>query len=104
MHYLAKHKHENCIFVSNAVLVHRLISTRCCMISSIFDSRLIFTLLYDSLNLVINAFSWGLLGGMVQGKGSQKCCSSWTMLHAQHTIALSSGFPVLQGNVEALER
>jgi len=68
MHYLAKHKHENCIFVSNAVLVHRLISTRCCMISSIVDSRLIFMLLYDSLNLVINAFSWGLLGAWFRGK------------------------------------
>jgi len=29
---------------------------------SLFDSRLILTLLYDSLNLVINAFSSGLLG------------------------------------------
>jgi len=29
---------------------------------NLFDSRLIFTLLYDSLNLVINAFSLGLLG------------------------------------------
>jgi len=28
---------------------------------SLFDSRLILTLLYDSLNLVINAFSLGLL-------------------------------------------
>jgi len=38
---------------------------------SLSDSRLIFTLLYDSLNLVINAFSLGLLGGMVQEKGSR---------------------------------
>ena len=29
---------------------------------SLFDSRLILTLLFDSLNLVINAFSSGLLG------------------------------------------
>jgi len=29
---------------------------------NVFDSRLILTLLYDSLNLVINAFSWRLLG------------------------------------------
>jgi len=29
---------------------------------NLFDSRLILTLLYDSLNLVINAFSSGLLG------------------------------------------
>ena len=43
---------------------------------SLFDSRLI--LLYDSLNLVTNAFSLGLLGGMVQEKGSGQCRSSWT--------------------------
>jgi len=32
---------------------------------NLFDSRLIFRLLYDSLNFVINAFSLGLLGGTV---------------------------------------
>jgi len=37
---------------------------------SLFDSRLILTLLYDSLNLVISAFISGLFGGMVQEKGS----------------------------------
>jgi len=42
---------------------------------NLFDLRL-FMLLYDSLNLVINALSLGLLGGMVQRKGSQQCCSS----------------------------
>jgi len=36
---------------------------------NLFDSRLILTLLYDSLNLVINAFSLRLLGSMVQEKG-----------------------------------
>jgi len=48
-----------------------------------FDSRLILTLLYDSLNLVFNAFSLGLLGGMVQEKGSRERRSSWAVLHAQ---------------------
>jgi len=33
---------------------------------NLFDSRLIFMLLYDFINLVINAFALGLLGGMVQ--------------------------------------
>jgi len=28
----------------------------------------------------------------------------WTVLHAQCTTALSSGFPILQGNAEALDR
>jgi len=49
---------------------------------NLFDSRLTLTLLYDSLNLVINAVSSGLLGGMVQEKGSRERCSSWTVLHA----------------------
>jgi len=39
---------------------------------NLFDSRLTLTLLYDSLNLVINAFSSGLLGSMIQEKGSQQ--------------------------------
>jgi len=74
---------------------------------NLFDSRLILTLLYDSLNLVINAFSLGLFfggGGMVQDKGSQERCSSWTGLHAQSTSALSSGFHLSQGNAEAQVR
>ena len=49
---------------------------------SLLDLRLILTLLYDSLNRVNNAFSLGLLRGMVQEKGSRERCSSWTVLHA----------------------
>jgi len=71
---------------------------------NLFDSRLILTLLYDFLNLVINAFSLGLLGGMVQEKGSRERCSSRTLLQAQSTSALSYGFPLSQGSAEALDR
>jgi len=71
---------------------------------NLFDSRLILALLYDSLNLVINAFSSGLLGSIVHEKGSRERCSSWTVLHAQSTSVLSSGFPLSQGNVEAPDR
>jgi len=52
----------------------------------------------------------GLLGAMVQEKGSRERCWSWTVLHAQCTSAqssgfpLSSGFPISQGNAEALDR
>jgi len=35
---------------------------------NLFNSRLILTLLYDSLNLVINAFSLGLLGAWFRRK------------------------------------
>jgi len=96
-------KHDNCIFHLNAVLLPEL-NQLLLDFFNIFDSRLILTLPYDSLNLVINAFSSGLLGGMVQEKGSRQRCSSWTMLHAQCTSALSSGFPLSQGNAKALDR
>jgi len=46
----------------------------------------------------------GAVGGMAQKKGSRQRCSSWTVLHAQCTSALlSSGFPISQGNAEALD-
>ena len=52
---------------------------------NLFDSRLKLTLLYDSLNLVTNAFISGLLGiwGMAQKKGSRKRHSNWTVFHTQ---------------------
>jgi len=84
MHYLAKRDTRKLHF-SLAVLVLCQNSTSRCLISSNFltpVSRLILTLLYDSLNLVINVSSLGLLWGMVQEKGSREHCSSWTVLHA----------------------
>jgi len=44
------------------------------------------------------------VGGMVQEKGSRERCRSWTLLHAECTSALSSGFPISQGNADALDR
>jgi len=46
----------------------------------------------------------GTVGDMVQEKRSRECCSSWTVLHAQCTSALSSGFLLSQGNAEAPDR
>jgi len=40
----------------------------------------------------------------VEEKGSRERCRMWTVLHAQCTTVLSSGFPISQGNAEALER
>jgi len=37
---------------------------------------------------------------MVQENGSQECSSSWIVLHAQSTSALSSGFHLSQGDAE----
>jgi len=78
-------KRENCIFFhSNALpeFIQSLLD-----IFSLFDSRLILMLLYDSLNLVINAFSWAV-GDMVQEKGSGESRSSWTVLHTQCAVFL----------------
>ena len=53
-------KHENCIFHSALSELNQSLLDFC----NLFDSRLILTLLYDALNLVINAFSSGLFGGI----------------------------------------
>jgi len=47
--------------------------------------------------------SWSF-GGLVQETGSRERCSSWTVLHAQSTSVLYSGFPISQGNAETLDR
>ena len=104
LHYLAKQGNTKIAF-----------SLKCCIsvlpefnqlldFFNLFDLQLILTLQHDSLNLVINAFISGLLGIMVHDKRSREHCSSWTVLHAQRISALSSGFPLLQGNAEALDR
>jgi len=54
---------------------------------SLFDSRLIFRLLYDSLRLVINAFTLGLLGAWFRRKevdsaaAVRLCCTHKTPVH-----------------------
>jgi len=90
------HFHSNAVSVQQSLLDF----------FNLFDSRLILALLYDSLNLVINAFSSGILGpgGIVQDKGSRQRCNNWTVLHAQCLSALSSWIPLSQGNDEALNR
>ena len=91
--------HKNCVFLSALPEFNQLLD-----FFNLFHLRLILTLPYDCLNLVINAFSSGLLGGTVQEKGSREHCRSWTVLHAQCTSVLFSEFPILQGNAEALDR
>ena len=77
LHYLAKRASTKIAF-----------SLKCCISAlpefnysvlaffSLFDSRLILTLLYDSLNFVINALGSGLLGGMVPEQESRERRSS----------------------------
>ena len=63
LHYLVKRGNTKIIaFPLIVVLLHCLNSNDLLDFFNLFESRLIFTLLYDSLNLVINAFSSGLLG------------------------------------------
>jgi len=70
---------------------------------NLIDSRLMLTMLYDSLNLVMNTFSLGLLGAWYSRKEVESAVAVG-LLRAQCTSALSSAFPVSQGNVEALDR
>jgi len=69
LHYLAKRRNTKITF-----------SLKCCISAlpelnqlfdsfNLFDSRLILTMLYDSVNHAINAFSSGLLG---HGSGERK--------------------------------
>jgi len=89
-------KHGHCIF-TRCISALPEFSQLLLAFFNLFDSRFILTMLYDSLNLVINAFILGLFlggGSMVQEKGNRERCSSWTVSHAQSTSALSSGFPI----------
>jgi len=66
-------KHENCIFSLKCYISALLESNQSLLhVFNLFDSQLILTPLYDSisLNLEINAFSSGLLGG--HGSGERK--------------------------------
>jgi len=123
-------------FHSNALLIRQLVEFKqwttivwiqpAAWFLQVFDSRLILTLLHESLNLVIiiiiinqfvtrqmpvsqilrrNVFISGLLESMVDER-SRECCRSWTVLHSQCTGVLSSGFPISKstGNAEALDR
>jgi len=62
-----KRKHENCIFSQMLQCIARF-NQSLLDFFNLFGSRLILTLLYESLNLVINAFSSGLLGAWFRRK------------------------------------
>ena len=94
-------KHESCIFTQMLYYCIARIQPAAWLLQSFWLTTHTHA---DSLNLVINAFSLGIWRGMVQEKGSRDRCSSWTVLHAQCTSALSFGFPISQRNAEALDR
>jgi len=72
---------------------------------NLFDSQLILTLLYDSLNLVINAFSSGLLGGMVRINEVKSAAEVGLFCtHSAPVHCLLGFLLILQGYAEALDR
>jgi len=68
LHYLVKRRNAKLYFPSNAVLVPEF--NQLLDFFNIFDSRLILTLLYDSISVVINAFSYR--DYWVHGSGERK--------------------------------
>jgi len=108
LHYLAKWETRKLHFHLNAVLVHCLNSTTCLisLIIWLMSHTHAAVWLPNSCNQCVQLVrsAWGCSEAMVQDKRSWECCRSWTVLHAQCTSALSSGFPISQGTAEALDR
>jgi len=102
--HLAKRRNTEIVFSVKFCIIALLEFNHLFDFLNLFVSILTLTMLYDSLNHVINAFSSQGCWGMVQQKGSGEHCRSWTVLHAQCSSALSSGFPISQGNAETLDR
>ena len=80
-------------------------STSCLVFQSFSLTTHTHAAVYDSQNLVINAFSSGLLGAWLR-INKVECTAEvgLTVLPAQCTSVLSFGFPTSQGNAEALDR
>jgi len=87
LHYLAKRKTQKLLFFACCINALPEFNQSLLNFFSHLKSQLIFMLLYDSLNLVINAFSSGLLGGVVQEKGVEStaavglCCMHKAPVH-----------------------
>jgi len=113
-------KREKCILPLNALLVHCLNAIVCLISSMFFDSRgkkveeerkkeettgqkYNIRMCYRRA-AIISAFSYTDYWGHGSGERSRSRCSCWAVLHAQCTSAPSSGFPISQGNVEALDK
>ena len=97
-------KHENCIFTQMLYQCVAWIQSAAWFLQSFWLT----THTYDAVWLPKSCNQCvqpaGLLGDIFQEKESRERCMSWAVLHAQCTSALSSGFPISQGNAEALER
>jgi len=69
---------------------------------NLFDSRLILTLLYDSLSLVINVFSPGLLEAWFRINEVESAAA--VGLCCMHNAPVHCLFPISQHNAEALDK
>ena len=73
LHYLAKRGNTKIAFFSLKCCISALPEFNQSLLDlfSLFDSRLVLTLLYDSLNLVAKAFSWAVGHGLRKRKSSE---------------------------------
>ena len=71
---------------------------------NVADSRLILTLLYDSLNLVINAFAWGLCGAWFRRKEVDSAVAVGLCCTHKAPVRCLLGIPLSQCNAETLDR
>jgi len=103
LHYLAKPETRKLHLLTHSISALPEFNQLLLDFFNLFVSRLMFRLLYDSINLVINPFSLGLLGARFRRKEVESAAPAG-LLHTQSTNALSAWFPVSQGSAEPLDR
>jgi len=105
LHYLVKRRNAKIAFFPQCCISALPEFNQLPDFFTLFDSRLILTLLYDSLSLVINAFSYGLLGAWFRRKevDSATAVGLCYMHNAPVRQCTVFWFLISQGNAEALE-
>jgi len=96
LHYLVKRKMQKLHFFLKCCISALPEFNQLLDLFNLFDSQLILMLLYDSLSLAINAFSYR--DCWRQGSGERKSIVLQQLDCVARTVtsALSSGFPILQ--------
>jgi len=104
LHYLVKRRNAKTAFSLNAVLCALPELNQLLDFFNLFDLRLILTLLYDSLSLVINVFSYREYSG--HGSGERKSIVLQLLDCIARTMHQCAVFWVcyFAGNAEALDR
>jgi len=108
LHYLAKWGNTKIAFLTRCISALPEFNQSLLDFFNLFDSRLTLTLLYDSLNISMNAFNSEMFGDVVgRGSGERKSRALQQLdcvARTKHHGALSSGFSLSQGNAEAPDR